>query len=1131
MQKTSTFCFKNLFWIFLCLIWTGFSNAKAVAAKLNIEQLELGKTYEYSAFQEIYAQYTASEDGVLTITNSTQYGSFLNLFEAPYVSPTESVTIQQAVNGVLTVNVEAGKTYYFYQWMMDAGSFVAEMNKETAITLELISVYPEENSTISAATGSNISFSFNANIKVDDATLNFGSKSATLPVNITSERFVSVDITETLSEWFNNQSVKTGDQITLTLNNVRSAEDESIKYGSDGCVSINYIVPAKAVELTEVSGASLEEINTLLTYYSRTDNKGLITLTFDGNLNMDFENGPTATLSYGNLETGEMYREDVSVTVNGNTLTVDLRGKLRRSEDMLPGVDPTTLKNPHVALKIANIKDVNGEFVKASQPGATGSFSFTFNLETVDFSTSSSFTPQNKETLNIGDKIEIWIENGNKLKFDGIQFKYTEGGTEKNTVVYNFQKQTDELDENNIIINLTMPFIRPDENTSVTVSLYSVETPDGLDHSAELSYVYTNINLDNIPETLEILTASKADMAEIDQIEEGYILQLTTNMDAIAGYMDFMVKDITDDEIVKSMAILNKTSEGWESEFYSNLELKEGHTYEAIFTAYMSEDDKNYDRGSLGSAKLTWKGTTPPFEFSPIKLVSVTPEPGEGNVEQITEPEDFVITVTFDGGVDLNASILEGFGMTSSLKSCTSNEDKTVWSLVVGGDYLYGASETLSISVNATDAASGKRVKGDLGEEDQSYWIFSYDCTVNVPNITVSSAEGGNVSQFVVSCSQGISPSYMGNQITITKEGAEEPVQTISAGKVDLVIPDGSSWDYVPTECTFSPETLEDGTYTINIPRGFFILGVDMMTYKNKTTQYTFSVKNGIGPRQEMIPTEITPAATEVIYSLKTIKLKLAEAAQIKENAKARLSSRFGMQIEAPITLDPEDETGKTLLIILDNEVTSPGLYMLNIAAGSFGDADYIEGNASGVLSGNSNPDLNYTFTVSEVLKPIIVTPASGEQIESLSTLKFENVTGFEYAKEILVKNSKGETVATITSDQAEAIYDENNPWGDPLYITVTLATPITEADDYTIEIPEGFFYVGSSYDNAEAMTLTYHVTGKGTNVDQITTENNNIVTVYTLNGLLIAKDSEPAILKTLDKGIYIVNGKKMIIE
>lgn len=81
MQKLSTiFSPKGFILTLLCWFLVGFSAGQVQAENLEISQLEVGKTYTYSAYQKIYASYTASSSGLLTLRNSSPYGSFLNRF-------------------------------------------------------------------------------------------------------------------------------------------------------------------------------------------------------------------------------------------------------------------------------------------------------------------------------------------------------------------------------------------------------------------------------------------------------------------------------------------------------------------------------------------------------------------------------------------------------------------------------------------------------------------------------------------------------------------------------------------------------------------------------------------------------------------------------------------------------------------------------------------------------------------------------------------------------------------------------------------------------------------------------------------------------------------------------------------
>lgn len=146
MQKSSTFLStKSLIMTLLCWLMVGLSAGQLRAAdNLDIPQLEVGKTYAYSAYQEVYAAYQATSSGLLTLRNSSPYGTFLNRYGERY-KEMQSETLQMPKDGVLEVEVEAGQTYYFYAYMMDAGSFSVEFDNQGAQSEVVIaSITPEQ---------------------------------------------------------------------------------------------------------------------------------------------------------------------------------------------------------------------------------------------------------------------------------------------------------------------------------------------------------------------------------------------------------------------------------------------------------------------------------------------------------------------------------------------------------------------------------------------------------------------------------------------------------------------------------------------------------------------------------------------------------------------------------------------------------------------------------------------------------------------------------------------------------------------------------------------------------------------------------------------------------------------------
>lgn len=1148
MQKLSTYSVKGILMALVCLLFVGL-DAKAVRSSavedLNID-LKVGETYEYKAFQSVYVSYVATENGVLRLENHSPYGSFLSQTKGRYVD-TSTETLKTAVNGVLEVEVQTGATYYFYQWMMDAGSFTSSFRKADEVKLELVSVTPQEGSVLSSEDASLVSYAFNNDVLIDNATITSGAQTATVEVNITSERFASLDVLSVLTGWLKEEKVKAGDDLTITLNKVRYAKDQSIIYGEDGSLSVTYKIAAKALELVSVTGASLDKFTDFLSYYVPSNPASKIVLTFDGNLLNDANDAPKAVLNYGDLDldaVGGYYQESIPVTVEGNTATVDLSGKLRRTQDMTPNYSSDDDIFKILSIKVANLKSEDGQFIASTQPGAVGSISFMFNLVDVTANVASDFTPANGSSLTDVDNLEIWIQNDATLIYEGVRFDYVSGGANKSTIVMNdkIEKIEDPADNTAMILTVPVPRMIADEGSEVKVSLSALSTVDGLDHSQDVVATYQAPVYSPEDTELKILSCNYENGGSYEKIPSEGTLTLTTSKDDEIGFMIFDIKDITTDEIVKSTSIFQKEENGWSNYFYYDCVLMEGHQYELTVTAYKEENDYNYGADPLGVGKVTWNGLTKPYEYSDATLVSITPEPTpeddtnlETPVKIETADEDYSIDLTFSKAVDVNAFIIQGFGMTADLKSVTSNEDKTVWTLVIGKEYLASAPETIQLSVSAKDE-QGRTVKATHGEDDGSYWILYYSCTVQVPDVTISTVEtAGVVTGLKFDCTKFLSQSYLGSkEIKIYDLANRTVVYSIESGaQFTPVIPEEEQDNpfYQPNSLIYYfDKPLADGAYNVILPRGYFILGEQFDSFNNKEEVYNFTVGSSTGDGEldkTFEPASVTPSGEESVYSIKEIRLKMPTTFSLNEKDPKEVSlvgRLSGSTITGTLSRDPEDEFF-TILVTLEKEVTTPDSYMLIIPEEAFGDDEY---GATEFAGGKCNPKLMYSIVVVAAPKPIEITPADGAEVEELSEFFFKGIEINDYAKEMVLKDKDGNELAKFNADKLEWVFEDGN-WENFLGYRYTLDETITEPGDYTLEIPEGMLAY-SNFEPIPAMTLTYHIAGPATGIQNVWGDNAQ-VTVYTIDGVLLYYKADASVVKNLKKGLYIINGKKVAVK
>ena len=181
---------------------------------------------------------------------------------------------------------------------------------------------------------------------------------------------------------------------------------------------------------------------------------------------------------------------------------------------------------------------------------------------------------------------------------------------------------------------------------------------------------------------------------------------------------------------------------------------------------------------------------------------------------------------------------------------------------------------------------------------------------------------------------------------------------------------------------------------------------------------------------------------------------------------------------------------------------------------------------------------LEYTAPVkADLYKMVSADPAEGE-VAKLDVINvafadaFESVAGgFDPSKEVVVLNANGEVV---TKAAMEIVYgEEEYGWVPPTNVVkFTLETPVTEAGVYTFVIPAGTVYNEMFYPESEdfgvawgavynpEVRLTYTVVANPDGIENLTV--NGKTEIYSLDGRKV---------KNPTKGIYLINGKKVVVK
>lgn len=212
--------------------------------------------------------------------------------------------------------------------------------------------------------------------------------------------------------------------------------------------------------------------------------------------------------------------------------------------------------------------------------------------------------------------------------------------------------------------------------------------------------------------------------------------------------------------------------------------------------------------------------------------------------------------------------------------------------------------------------------------------------------------------------------------------------------------------------------------------------------------------------------------------------------------------------------------------------VTAAGRYVLMIPELLVLDAD-----------GNYNADTTFVYTVpekvidTETYEYVSVNPAEGK-VESLKDIEITFAEGsyafidwlVEEQPYLLNTTTQEQIGVSLESVSLDFVTDLNK-------IRAVVAEEVTEEGSYTLVIPARLIFEGndewgsSVVDYAPEIRINYTIgEDEGDGIDAILAEGGT-VDVYTVSGVLVKKDAGAADLKSLKKGIYIINGKKMAVK
>lgn len=447
---------------------------------------ETGVKYDFKFMEDQNFKFVPTEDGVLRIyaqetnisvsTDETKAGDKISAWKYKPTTDEDGT----AWSGYTEASLKAGTPYYinvpgtlskstkkYFKGVFEAG--VNEL-KVTAINFEEGKTFD-----ISDTRGGQLNISFNMNAKSEETNVKIGN---IIDCNVetrtsTNAGSLYVLLKDSLISWLNKGKIVGGEEMIITVKNIRAAADENIKYGKDGNLTLKFLTPSKPHSLV-----SKQLPDPFLSYWPKGDERGMLVLTFDSDVMAGDAQTAKGSFTLGYAEMDDVYVETLEPSMfraEGNKLYIDFTGKLRTKETM-------GLKNDWdiITLRLMNVKMADGTNVFSAGAGTSGSFTFTMNYKEYKSNLAFELTPADGEKLT-ENNVKIYFSEKDAIKFDGVKFTYQDENDKKyqTTVTEGITSEV-EGDAIEYIIPIT-DAIKNGKNVRFTLT--GVVANDGLDHS------------------------------------------------------------------------------------------------------------------------------------------------------------------------------------------------------------------------------------------------------------------------------------------------------------------------------------------------------------------------------------------------------------------------------------------------------------------------------------------------------------------------------------------------------------------------------------------------------------------------------------------------------------------------
>ena len=575
----------------------------------------------------------------------------------------------------------------------------------------------------------------------------------------------------------------------------------------------------------------------------------------------------------------------------------------------------------------------------------------------------------------------------------------------------------------------------------------------------------------------------------------------------------------------------------------------EGSTYEIIIESYQTKEGMEQGTETPETTTLTFEGGTAKVEKTVVNLVKVEPEP---NVVYPTEDQLLsfkddrkVVTVEVDKKVKVKNCVypMDMYGTLDWEKPDVKYDEGNGHTIIkcTMSEAFYNFMGTIVTDVilqlDLTDEEGNEIEPKAEGFPESVVFGSGYNFTFGVNDGRFADASLNFKS--VTPAENSYSTSLDKIEFTYGEKVYTTSTATAAVYKGEEKVADAiltTNEDETGLGLVVTAQFVEIGTQTpkeIN-EFGAYVLKVDSQSianeYFNEETPWTDGMQgHGTCNPDFTVAFNIDPAILAVesvdpapyVEGGEYSKEIPAEINITLSGEGAKVNSAlvtYGMNTRAPAEAKVE---GKVITVTVPEAALAENNIGVSVAA--------VNENGTPISYGTDGVILLAYQMPKNILVPTEVTPADGSTVKSIATV--ELTVDSKYGVGELNTNN----VITVKKDGAEASNISaaiDYATGDDMNkMMITFTPEITEDGTYTVVIPEETFYdLDGNLFNPE-LTYTF-IVDNSTNIGGVEVEDANaVVEVYSVDGCLVSKGKKADVMKKLVKGIYIINGQKVVIR